>query len=444
MKKSLILLIVGVFLLIFLFGDVMEAAYSNWVNSSDLEILNTLPTVTLTAPDDNNWTTNRTPTFTWSGNDADGDSMTYQLNLTCYPTCSVDNRLENESGTSHTIASYLRYLKDDNYYYNWSVRASDDSGVTFGNWSSIRKIEVQSYVLVTLINDTVQFGSLGMSATSNTTYNSPWPFWLQNDGNVELDIDINATSLWNSVLNPSTYYRYKVDNKTGEEGSFDWGESQTTWKNMPNSTQEEGIVNLSWIDATDSAEVDILVTVPSAEGSGNRESLVVFEASLSDGGGCSGSGAMGDTTGSVNNFVTGTANRLYHSLFTADSTGCVSYAHIYFRDQGINIGLSVGLWDSSGNLLAEAYGDTASQDNAQWYNFAITGDPVGVTSSTSYYCGVIQDDTAGRIFLEGNAISSDYNAMTEGTLASFSPPGTEVEATDHVICSWNNAAGDPL
>ena len=136
--------------------------------------------------------------------------------------------------------------------------------------------------MIALVNDTISFGSISQGGSDDTTDNSPYPFVLQNDGNCFSNVSINATSLWNTVSNPTSYFRYKVDNKTNEEGSFQWSDSQTDWSNVPGSTQEVAIVRINWNDDTDSAEVDLLVEVPTDEGSGNRESTLNFEASLAE------------------------------------------------------------------------------------------------------------------------------------------------------------------
>jgi len=257
--------------------------YSDWVNSSKLEILNTLPVVTLVSPANYNITTNRTPEFSWSGSDDDGDSLYYDVNISCYPQCSIDNRLIEDIGGDETyvITAYLQYLKDNNDYYNWSVRASDDAGDTYGEWADDWKIEIQAEVIMSLPVDNINFGSLGMDATSNTTGGSPAPFEIQNDGNCLLNISLNATDLWTSIFGNSSYYQYKIDNKTGEEGSFNWDLSDIDWTQVPNSNQIV-IVKLNWSDATDSAEMDLLVTVPPQESAGDKSSTLHFTAELGE------------------------------------------------------------------------------------------------------------------------------------------------------------------
>ena len=263
------------------------ALYSDWGVSSNLTILNTLPTVNLVSPNNYNTTTNRTPQFSWSGQDDDSDSLTYDLNLTCYSTLGggciqYDRYISGISATSYIITQYLEALSDNDYYYNWSVKASDDSGVTYGNYAlPKRRIDINAELIITLINDTVSFGTLQFQGTANTSTNSPWPFLLQNDGNCMLNISTNATNLWNSIVNPNNYYQFKVDNQTGEKGSFNSQLSNISWSQMP-ATTGMMIVQLNWSDTNDTAEVDILVEVPTDEGSGDRSSNIVFTAELGE------------------------------------------------------------------------------------------------------------------------------------------------------------------
>ena len=262
--------------------------YSGWGNSSDLEILNTLPTVILSSPPDNNITTNRTPEFSWSGSDDDNDGLTYEFNITLYDDgspgaiCSdTRSNVDTGSNESYVITPYLNCLTDNDYHYNWTVRASDDSGVTYGNWATARRIDIQSQIITSLPNNTVNFGTMNISDSKNTTTDNPLPLLLQNDGNCMLNVTINATDLWQSISGNSSYFQYKIDNKSTENGSFNWLLSQTSWQQTPNTSQI-AIVEFNWSDLTDTAEVDILVTVPAGEGSGDRSSTIYLTSSLGE------------------------------------------------------------------------------------------------------------------------------------------------------------------
>ncbi len=257
--------------------------YSSWGNSSTLTILNTLPTVTLSSPEDENTTTNRTPFFSWSGSDDDGDSLEYELNLTLVASglCTDPDRgVIGISDENYTVTHYLNCLYDNSDYYEWSVRASDDSGATYGAWSSIRKIYINSDIVISLPVDAINFGSF-VTGTNDTSDNAPLPFELQNDGNCLINASINATDLWTAVSNPTDYFKYKIDNKSGEEGAFNWLQTQTSWTQIP-TAEATSIVELNWSSSMDIAEIDLNVTVPSQEAAGDKSSTVYFIASLGE------------------------------------------------------------------------------------------------------------------------------------------------------------------
>ena len=259
------------------------ASYSDWINSSELNILNSFPNVTLTNPDDSSTTTNRTPMFFWQGYDADGDAPTYEINITPYKSGSVfgsdDLRyVINLNLDNYTANPQLRYLYDNGYYYVWKVRANDSEG--YGNWSSKRIINISSSIIISMPVSVVNFGEVKLLASNDTTSDSPPPFKIQNNGNALVNITINSTSLWKSVESPNDYYKFKVDNVTGEEGAFNWLKSITSWIQMPTSAVV-GIVELNY-STKKSAEVDIYVETPPNEYPGARNTTVTFESQLAE------------------------------------------------------------------------------------------------------------------------------------------------------------------
>jgi hypothetical protein len=258
-------------------------SFTSQVNTNNLTILNSPPIVTLLSPADGNTTTNKTPTFTWSATDDDNDTMTYEFNLTCYTGCAAqDSRyIQNISSTSYTIASNLKFLSDNNYYYNWSVIANDLE--EYGTWTTDRNISIQSLVEISLLNSSIAFGTIAFNTSQDTTDNSPLPLLIENIGNVLVNITIWATDLWNSVSNPSQYYQFKVDNYTLENNSFNWGLSITSFANMSaNGTGLLAISELNYTDLTDTAEVDINITGPVTETAGVRNSTITLTASLGE------------------------------------------------------------------------------------------------------------------------------------------------------------------
>ncbi len=240
---------------------------------------NSLPSkVDLIFPAHSSTTTNRTPQFNWSAStDAEGDSLIYELNITCLPSCSIDNQRVNSSANQNwtTLTSRLRYFWDDNYYYNWTVRVWDGYEVTGYNETPFT-LKLSSSVALSMPTASINFSALSPEQSQDTTTDNPAPLVIQNDGNSFVDINISSTiPLWQTQALPSSYYQYKIDNVSAEQNSFNWTASITTWSNVPEANTTL-ISRFNYTDATDSAEIDLQVTVPSGEGAGNKWSTLQF------------------------------------------------------------------------------------------------------------------------------------------------------------------------
>ena len=268
----------------------MKGGYETQEAFGKIILNNVLPTVTLLTPTDNIFTVNRTFDFTWVGSDSDLDSLTYEFNMTCFNVfgggCSDDNRLVSSgSNEFYNLTNSVKYIADNGYYYNWSVRAYDGTG--WGEWAIPRRINFNSLVSINLSRNSVDFGLLSLGAVDDTTDNSPLPFLIENDGNVFVNVSIYANDdLWiNSLaLNPSDYFRYKVDNDLSELDSFNWTISKTAfWSQVPPLLGEEIVIaHLNWSDNSDSAEIDLDLTVPPNEIAGPKQSLIVFSAEIDE------------------------------------------------------------------------------------------------------------------------------------------------------------------
>ena len=151
----------------------------------------------------------------------------------------------------------------------------------FRSWATRRTIKINALIGTSLFVTNVSFGNLTIHDIENTTDDSPNPFILQNDGNCLLNISIDATSLFESAAHPSSYYQFKVDNYTLENGSFMWDYSLYSWTDIPSATTH-AITELNNTDDTDTVEVDIKLTVPPEEPGGYRDSTVTFTESLAE------------------------------------------------------------------------------------------------------------------------------------------------------------------
>jgi len=262
---------------------------SAWVNSSVLKILNTIPIASLTSPDGGNITTNRTPSFSWTGSDDDSDSLQYEINISCYysggGTCHTGDRYVDKSviltDISYFPTDYLEYLIDNNYYYNWSVRAWD--GEDYGDWTAPRNISIQSDIIISLPVNEILFGYMNTSDISDTSDDSPLPLVLQNDGNAVLNISINFTNLFLNTVNPSDNFKFKIRNFSSS--CFAIEGTTETWTQAPAITThaiQELNFTSGYQTGCNNASVDLLVTVPGDEPPGDKGAIITFTSSLGE------------------------------------------------------------------------------------------------------------------------------------------------------------------
>ena len=258
-----------------------DGKYTNWERSANLIIKNTAPSIELLSPEDGINTTDRELSFSWLGSDLDNDNMTYELNISLMAKSLCDDKdryIVGLNDSNYKLKDNLRCFYDDLDHYSWEVRAFD--GEEYGNWSLGRKLNINSYVDVVLVESSLEFPALGQLQSDNTTDNKPRPFILQNNGNSFADVKVYGDSLWDSVNNPSEYYKIKAD-IAEEKEPFDLFKSVIDWINVPGEPTEL-IHSLNWSDESDSAEVDVYIQVPPGEGAGDKSSTITFVSSLGE------------------------------------------------------------------------------------------------------------------------------------------------------------------
>nr|MBA4404712.1 hypothetical protein [Nanoarchaeum sp.] len=250
---------------------------STWLNSSNTMILNSAPnSFTLSAPATGTSTYNRTINFEWNtGSDNDSDGLTYNL--------LVDDDINfgapevNQTGLSAINYNLVSDLALDKTYY-WKVRSYD--GTSYSAYTSIWDLTVDSYLDIRAVNDTIDFGTLGPSISDNTSDNIPLPFLIENNGNTLMNVSLDSTELFVQAPLPSSNYRFKIDNSS-EVISFNWLTSLFDWTDIP-SGMISAIDSLKYQNATDTAEVDILVIIPNDELAGAKQANITFTASLAE------------------------------------------------------------------------------------------------------------------------------------------------------------------
>jgi len=243
--------------------------------SSD-ETPNTAPEqVTLFSPASGSSTVDLTPTLEWdNATDVDNDTLTYTLQVdddSNFGSLAIDETgiAEASPRTSYTPVDELAV--DTTYF--WHVRAYD--GQVYGDWSDTWNLTVQSSASVSLIISAVDFGTVNLSATYNTSGDSPQPFLVENDGNVAVNVTIYGTDFWQRFANPTSNYQFKCREYTSSCPNG----SATDWTDMTNSTSPSTlVVNLPYTGGNQ-VKSDIKITVPSDEPAGVRSSTVYIIAS---------------------------------------------------------------------------------------------------------------------------------------------------------------------
>jgi hypothetical protein len=261
--------------------------FSEWGNSNELRVLNSAPSVSLTVPTNFNKTTNRTPEFTWSGTDDDGDILTYEFNITDFmfsgtKDCTDKRFIDGLSSASYVPTSDLRCLHDNGYYYKWRVRANDGEG--YGSWSSEYTLNITASIILSMVNGEILLTSLTpLNPVNDTDNNNPAPFVIENRGNAVTNISVNATQLWNTQPTASSYYQFKADNASGYSGAFRWVSSITSWFNFPFTGSVVAIDSLNYTANRNRAEIDIRVELPLNEDPGSKNSIITFTGGLAEG-----------------------------------------------------------------------------------------------------------------------------------------------------------------
>lgn len=138
-------------------------------------------------------------------------------------------------------------------------------------------VNVANVTTISMTVSTVAFDSMALGESNDTTDDSPPPFVVQNDGNVHLNITIGAEDLWTSDANPTNNFQ----SMCGDTGEWSCASgSNTSFAAIPVTGSPGRIIAyLPWADAEDTAQIEINVTVPSAEGGGSKSSTVTFLAS---------------------------------------------------------------------------------------------------------------------------------------------------------------------
>ena len=261
--------------------------YTIYINNTDGEIVNESGTfsvskmtpakVTLLEPGNNTFGFDFRPSFNWTT--VSGENVSYTLHLVrigCFGMSDCNNAevlVEGLNDSNYTLTEDL----DLDSPYNWTVVANNTYG--YGETSDLFNYTVQSYVDISLIQSSVSVDGMLPGDNESTEDDTPLPFIVQNNGNVFVNLSVNASdSLWSMVGLDNHNFRFKADENASETGSFNMTMSALEWLNV-SYTAFDTVADLDFDDDGDIVEIDIAVIVPDSEPPGEKSaSLNIYAA----------------------------------------------------------------------------------------------------------------------------------------------------------------------
>jgi len=146
------------------------------------------------------------------------------------------------------------------------------------NSTELRNVTIENKIVaISLPNSAVDFGDLTLGEQKANLSGMR----VQNDGNVYLDIEINATRLFssNSISYPGANYLFRVgDAGKGNESNGTYSPSSALSWTQFNSVPQFAIYSLNYSSTRNLAALQINITVPLDEAAGKKESTLVITA----------------------------------------------------------------------------------------------------------------------------------------------------------------------
>ncbi len=177
--------------------------------------------------------------------------------------------------------TYIIYqgIKDVTYDVSYGGISGSITGFAAGK----ANVSIPAQAAISLPVDAINFGSLGVNQSNDTSDDSPGPFIIQNDGTVSVDLTVEATDLFTGTgaSNPSDHYQFKsAENEAGSVPAVNSTYLVTDWTDVPASA-EFFAKGMKFATVSDSLQGEIKITVPGDEPSGSKSSTVTFTASQS-------------------------------------------------------------------------------------------------------------------------------------------------------------------
>jgi len=152
-----------------------------------------------------------------------------------------------------------------------------------GNPVGIASVEVLGIASIILTTNSVSFGTINAGGINNTLNNNPYPFVIENDGNVNVNVTISREPTSNPLFNGtgggdnSSSFQYMPGIE--EPNSYNLLCSPSNWTNVPGAIPLIAVCNLKHQNPKDTAQIELKINVPLDEPPGIKSESLIFVAS---------------------------------------------------------------------------------------------------------------------------------------------------------------------
>ena len=250
------------------------------VCSSNLEVNDPPSSPVLVTAANASTQTNRSIKFIWNNSlDANLDDVTtYFLQFSNDSTFSElieDQSSLPEDNLNDSNFTHFPDLNVDTTFY-WRVKASD--GKENSSWAEYYNFQVLSSNVISLPVSSVNFSTVNDTEDKNTTMPQYDPMMVSNDGNIPLNISINATAMFDSA---GSLWQYLIG--ANETNSFLTAEN-STWTNL--TSIQSLAITYFWHENNSNnanrANLNLLVRSASDESGGEKSSTIYISSEASE------------------------------------------------------------------------------------------------------------------------------------------------------------------
>jgi len=141
------------------------------------------------------------------------------------------------------------------------------------------QVNVSAIVAISLVVNSVNFGTVFQGYNASTDGGTPAPLLLQNDGGVAVNVSASGTALFSGTGGGDNTASFQFKARDGNEpGSFNTTASVMSYTNVTLAAQNNFVSRLKYQDATDTAQIDLKIQVPLDEPVGLKTSTLTFVA----------------------------------------------------------------------------------------------------------------------------------------------------------------------